>query len=527
MEASAEAARRDVDVELELGRQGGVSVAAAAGALSALSSVVGVATPLAVAAALCAALAAALAWRWLAARERAEWRRVRGGLARPLCLTERAYTRWARDYFGGDKVGVLVSVQGRALRLADLQRAARKLEARHPMVRASLSDWRTVACPDAPTAPVFVVRASERTGDDSWRAVWEHIEQGGLSLGQGFFEADLIHEEGGAERAELLVTGQHLACDADSLMALAHELLGLLAEPGKELPARQPVLPETTAVLREIPSFWRDRLLGNLRFLGTVVYVSAMCVGVRPSPSAKADAGLRVPTLHSHTLLTAEETAAVAAAARQRGLTVNAAVMGALVHATAEVNAATDSSMAARASTVALNVTVNLRKRYTHAAYESADVANHACAAYVTASADPAERAAADLWKSAAQTSKSVSDELPFRRLTPAVMWNELLWRIIPSMRNQHLGNSVVVVGNWGKTPFPERYGGADGAASIAVLSMRPLINFNIFNCCYAGFSTTHGCLQISTIGARRVFTQTQIATLGGKVKTHLLNMAK
>jgi hypothetical protein len=518
MEAS-EAPRGGRELELA-GGVGGVGVVVVAG-------VAGVTLPpLAVAVTLAAACAAVLLWRWLATgAARAEWRRVRGGFARPLCLTERAYTRWARDYFGGDKVGVLVSVQGRALRLEDLQRAARKLQVRHPMVRSTLSDWRTVSCPDAPAAPVFIVRASERAGEESWRATWERLEHGALSLGQGFFEADLIHEQGGAERAELLVTGQHLACDADSLMTLAHELLELMVEPSKELPARQPVLPETAAVLREIPSFWRDRLLGHLRFLFTVIYVSSMCVGVRPSPSAKADAGLRVPTLHSHTLLTAEETAAVAAAAKQRGLTVNAAVMGALVHATAEVNAATDPSMAARASTVALNVTVNMRKRYTHAAYESADVSNHACAAYVTASADPAERASADLWKSAVQTSCSVNHELPFRRLTPAIMWNELLWRIIPSTRDQYMGNSVVVVGNWGKTPFPERYG-AEGSA-LTVLSMRPLINFNIFNCCYAGFSTTHGRLQISTIGARRVFTQTQIATLGSKIKLHLVNMAK
>jgi hypothetical protein len=463
-------------------------------------------------------------WRlgthWLSARSglilSLSWRMrgPEGSCERPCCPSEAQFVRWSRDYNGAMRVGTLLRCEGR-LELAQLAVAARELEQRHPLVRSTLADWGTLHCPARNAAsgePRFRVARVARADDSAWRDAWSELSHRPLRLGQGFFDAVLVAGE--SDHFEVLVAGEHLACDGESIMQLAHELLVLAGGGRLEGSPRAPVASFTACVRREVPSFLRHRLQGHLKYWFYLLRNTVFGVGLNVSPDAQPSAGFSAPNPQYEAELEAAAVARLREAARSRGLTLNAPLMAALAQAACEINGAS--------ATVVLSVTASMRRRYLGSEVATADIANHAaCGAPALAYTEAHQRMAPQLWRLAATFARYLAGNLGNEDLCASTYWNELVWPQTP-VDPPTLGNGGIVLGNWGKAPFVRDYG-----PRLRLRAMAPLINFSVFNCLYVGVATTFDQMAITAVGSARCFSGPQLSHFASKLTRNLEAMAR
>ncbi len=458
--------------------------------------------------------------RWLSSRSGSTpslaWRSLGpdGSCERPCCPSEAQFVRWSRDFSGAMRVGTLLRCQGR-LELAQLAAAASELERRHPLVRSTLSDWGTLRCAGRDAAagePRFRVARAARADEFSWRDVWSELSHRPLRLGQGFFDAVLVAGE--SEQFEVLVAGEHLACDGESIMQLAHELLVLTGGGRPEGGPRAPVESFTACVRREVPSLLRHRLRGHLKYWYYLLRNTALGVGLDVSPDARPAAGFATPNPQREAELDSADVARLHEAARRRGLTLTAPLMAALAQAACEVNGAS--------ATVVISVTASMRRRYSRSAVATADVANHAaCGAPALAYAEAHQRAAPQLWRLAASFARHLAGNINNQDLCASTFWNELVWPQTP-VDPPTLGNGGIVLGNWGRAPFVRNYG-----ARLRLRAMAPLINFGVFNCIYVGVATTLDQMALTAVGSSRCFSEPQLARFADALARNLDAMAR
>lgn len=491
------------------------------------------------------ALILSMLTRWIrAGHQDLEWKQSTlksGFLYRRLCRNERAYLNWGHRYFGANKVGVLLALKGAAVDLNQLTNAVKKLERRHPLLRATLcenSTFEAEAVSSTSSPLVSLVTQQNRSGDaGKWREIWDTRQLHPLIKGNGMFEFVLISDTNSNNTAsetehfcEILLLGQHVVCDGDSASILTCELLETLVDPDIAWKPR-PFQPSQTAIIiNEVPSFFKDQLRIWISFFVLwLPFVSLFTWGVKESPVTKTKPrriNYRCSSTQYDVDLDLEKTEKLVAAAKLRGVTVNAALMAAVSRSVYETHGFCD----LKTRYVGLSCTANLRKRYKTAFISSKDIGMHATGVYSFSSFKNMNSEPDYLWSIAKQMGEKVSKNASHDVICTTTLSNGLLYPLLPTnihmkIRNLHFGNTVAVIGNWGRTPYKEIYQGREGR-TIRLLDMKPLVNFNVQNCVYCGFTTTHGKLKVSMMASPRLHTNDQMQELAEKVVRFLNKMS-
>ncbi len=338
-----------------------------------------------------------------------------------LGASERLFVELHR--FTATNVTRVIALEG-TLDPLRLEGALAALAARHPLMRARIS---TGFAPSfvhdaAPPLQLYVVR---RRDGEHWRELLEELLNRPLDHAAGrLFEVHYLYAAR-ERRAELILVGEHAACDGVSMNSLCAELLALCAG-APRLPVR-PTLPVLEALL---PSFsWPRRLTSLGGSLARLTRVSVERRLREPRTAGRTSA-------YAFTRLSRERTAHLVARARLAGATVTGVLMAAALLAVRTVRRATPR--------LALSVPVNLRARLPARAVQPEDLGNYTGAVFLEAQTSDglwelARALKADLDRAASGDALLAAAPLAYR----AAAW--LVRAEKPPLAHAMLSNSGVV----------------------------------------------------------------------------------
>jgi hypothetical protein len=244
-------------------------------------------------------------------------------MPRALSQVERAF--WLLDRSTSFN-GVNTSFLRGPIGVEELRRALEWVQARHELLRVAIVDDAFVPL-DAPP-PLRVV---PRAGDDTWQACEREEINGRYETGELLWRAVWVQGDG---RGELLISHQHVICDAQSAVLMAREIvgaLGLIVE-GKEPPPPAP-LQMKPAMTDLLGAGLGEKILAmNAFFFRNLVFH-----GLRPAKKLATTAPFAERRLGiAHLDLDEPQTSALALRAKAEETSVQGALCAAMLLAAAD-----------------------------------------------------------------------------------------------------------------------------------------------------------------------------------------------
>ena len=278
----------------------------------------------------------------------------------PLGVGERLFAALHR--FTATNVTRVVQLDG-LIAPRDLKHAVRTLQARHPLMRAAIVEHPApyFLLDGARSVSIHLVR---RRDDHHWRDYLGELLNRRLPYSPGpLFEVHYLSAES-SRNSELIIVGEHAACDGVSMNSLAAELLELCTRapsraPRKRAPVLDELLPQASA--SEVARGFGAALTKFAR------------VALHRRLHEQRIAG--ITSAHEFASFERNETLRLVEQARRHDTTVTGALMAAVMLAIRERTPNTPR--------LALSVPVNLRPRLLHVDLSPEDLGNYTGAVYL------------------------------------------------------------------------------------------------------------------------------------------------
>lgn len=366
------------------------------------------------------------------------------GVAQPLGASGKFFLALARQR--PTRLSRVIAIEG-SLPPQRIKDALRRLQARHPLMRARVVD--AVAPYIAHDVPAAVeLSVIPREGTWHWQRVLESLLEQRSVPTTPLFSAHYVYAAT-SRRQELILVAEHAVADGVSMNSLCAELFALCGGeaplPAREIqPTLEELLPASSRWQRATSFGWA---MGRLAL-------------VVLSRALREKRGAAVGTAYTYRELTSDETTRLLTRARREQTTVTGALLAATVQAA--------SKRQPGKPRLAITVPVDLRPRIAGGRLTSADVGHYTSVAYL------ASRARQSFWPLARALKSQLDRTAASRRLLAEL---PMVYRA--GRRFMHGGKpplAHVMVSSSGIVPLAADYGtfrtvGFYSATSVAMLS--------------------------------------------------------
>mmetsp|Transcript_6424 Transcript_6424/g.11118 ORF Transcript_6424/g.11118 Transcript_6424/m.11118 type:complete len:462 (+) Transcript_6424:249-1634(+) len=439
---------------------------------------------------------------------------------------ELVYARIAAQCNGAFSGGIVIGLSGK-VDTGVVKSAIRKMEARHPMLRSGLSPQGEIVERDLGEGQdgiYTVFKRIERKGDDHWKNVVDEIVTLPLEYNESPFMFVLIN---GEESSELLLRGQHLFGDAQSLVTLAHEFLETIGTPERNWEPRSEVV-SFQAVLEKAIPFSVGRLVliifGWVFFILRAIMRRLGLFNVSRVPSMDkaheenlAQASFDQPPPLAYSSLLLDQVDALKRIAKESGVGFNSLLSGAAMGAIADV--ANDTTPLRTIGTITFDARLRIGSCI-EPVIKPADVGNYSSGFSISptvqalSAQSAVENKVSSIWKTIYEVDAR----------SKGFTWLEMMSTTLPlaglldffPIVDYENGNSCVLA-NWGRIPIVKKYGKHE------IRFLKPFLNTNSSADPYISFMSTHLGMELMVSGTSRLFNDQIMEDLVRAVRSRLL----
>lgn len=371
-----------------------------------------------------------------------------------------------------------------------IQRALSALAARHPLLRAAVAEGTRPAFAHDSAAPITLT-VVERRSEDHFQRVLEQVLNTPLAAQNGRLFAFFYVYTPGAQRAELILAGEHSACDGISMNQLSAELLQLAAR-GTPVQVK-PVLPVLEDMLHSYPMSAQLTGVGSSLLRLARIALSRRRHEQRATPRT---------TAYAHVSFTRAETEALLARARSEGTSLTGLLMAALL--------STLRAQRPELPRLALSVPINLRPRLARPGLSAENLGNYTSAAYLTSDARDG------LWDLARTLKAELDREATGERLLASVPLVYRAGGLLVRQNARPLAHAML--SNSGQVPLRADYE-TFRAVGFYSASSAPMLSADLAVFC----NTFDGRLTLNFLFAEEVMSRTTATELGAALQRTLV----